>query len=287
MSFDRGNCWGVVIPAIIFAVIAIIAVWMTCIAVVPAGTVGIKNTFGVVEDTTFQPGLHIKSPFTDVISMSTRTQKYMDYGNSDTATITALSNDGLSTSMGIAINYHINPDKATEVYKIVGEDYQSVIMVNPIHSVPRDMISKYDTKTLYSASQTGASDRAKLENELYLGISERINEMGVRDSIVIEQVSIRNIDFPDVYKNAIVNKMKMDTEIAEKELEVRKQEMEAKRVIVQAEGTAKANDIIKQSLTPEYLQWYWIETMKSNPKTIYVPIGETGSPIVLTKQIEE
>jgi regulator of protease activity HflC (stomatin/prohibitin superfamily) len=192
------------------------------IVTVDAGNIGVQNTFGVVDDKVLQPGLSVKNPFTNVIQMSTRTLKYMDYGKSDVATITALSNDGLETTMGIAVNYRLNPVKASAIYKQVGTNYDSVIMVNPIHSVPRDLISKYDTKTLYSASVEGSSDRAKLERELYSAISDRINDMGVSESIIIEQVSIRNIDFVQTYKDSIASKMKMDTEIAQKKLEVEK-----------------------------------------------------------------
>jgi regulator of protease activity HflC (stomatin/prohibitin superfamily) len=258
-------------------------IWMFCVTVVPAGSVGVKDTFGNVDPNVFQSGIYLKLPITDVVMMSTRTMKYIDYGNADTATITALSNDGLSTSMGVAVNYHINPVKAPEVYKNVGIDYPDVVMVNPIHSVPRDLISKYDTKTLYSASREGSTDRAKIEQELFDGIQSGINEMGVKDSIVIEQVSIRNIDFPAVYKTAIEQKMKMDTEIQQKELEVKKQDMESNRMRSEAQGIADSNKIIANSLSESYLEWYWIESMKNNPKTIYVP---TNNGLPLFKDVD-
>lgn len=266
------------IVLVIVCIIIAIAFSGNFITVVPAGSVGVKDTFGNVDSDVLQSGIHLKNPFTKVVPMSVRTQKYMDYGSSDTATITALSNDGLSTTMGVAVNYHLNPNKASDIYKSVGEDYAAIVMVNPIHSTPRDLISKYDTKTLYSASSEGSSDRAKLEQELFDGIQHGINSIGVKDSIVIEQVSIRNIDFPPVYKTAIENKMKMDTEIKQKELEVRKQEMEAQRQIAEANGIAEANKIIAGSLSPEYLQWYWIQSMEKNPKAIYVP-SDNGLPL--------
>ncbi len=270
--------------------IAILAIGGWILVSVPAGTIGVQDTFGSVSDDTLPPGLHLKNPFTTVYPMSVRTQKYIDYGSSDKASITALSNDGLTTTMGIAVNYHINPDKVVMLYKQVGLNYMDVVMVNPIHSVPRDLISKYDTKTLYSASREGSTDRAKLESELYDGITDRLNAIGVRDSIVIEQVSIRDIDFPEVYKNAITAKMQMDTEIQQKELEVQKQEMEAKRQVVAAEGEAaaniarargeaEANRIRTESLSDPLLQYTWIMTMENNPKAIYIPIGENGLPV--------
>lgn len=265
-----------------------LVVLTTMLTIVPAGNVGVRNTFGVVDEDVFQSGLYLKSPFTDVIPMSIQSKKYMDYGSSDVATIIALSNDGLSTTMGIAVNYHLNPALVSKLYKNVGTGYESVAMVNPIHSVPRDLISKYDTKTLYSASVAGSADRARLEQELYSGIQERIEGVGVPGSVVIEQVSIRNIDFPQAYKDTITSKMNMDTDIAKKKLEVTLQELEASRVRAQAQGIADkqrieadgaayANEKIASSVTKESLQWYAIKMMESHPGAVYyIPIGQDG-----------
>jgi prohibitin 1 len=262
----------------VFAIVIVIVMVITgCFFTVPAGNVGVTDTFGVVGDTVSQPGLHLKFPWTGVTSLSGQTQKYMDYGSTDTSTITALSNEGLSVSMAIAVNYHLDTTKATEVYKRVGPAYQNIVMVNPIHAVPRDIISKYDVKTLYSASQPGSADRAKIENELYEGIQSGINKGGVKDSIVIEQVFIREIKLPQTLMDSIASKLSMEQQIAQKQFEVQKQEAESNRMRAEARGIADANKIIANSLTQSYLEWYSIEMMKSHPgATYFIPISSNG-----------
>jgi regulator of protease activity HflC (stomatin/prohibitin superfamily) len=279
-----------VFVAIVLLFFASLLFWTLFVVSVPAGSIGVQDTFGSVSDETLQPGIHFKGPFTRVVEMSTRTSKYIDYGTNDKVSIVALSHDGLSTTMDIAVNFHINPGKAVELYKNVGPEYMNLVMVNPIHSVPRDLISKYDTKTLYSASQEGSTDRAKLEQELFDGIANRLNLIGVRDSIVIEQVSIRNIDFPQAYKDTITARMNMDTEIATKRSELERQRIEAERVVVIAEadaaanvarakGEAEANRIRTESLSDILLKYTWIQGMKDNPKAIYIPTGQDGIPL--------
>jgi prohibitin 1 len=266
-----------VITTVAIVVIAALMIILGCFAIVPAGNVGVADTFGNVDSNSWQPGLHFKFPWTGVTMFSGKTQKYIDYGSSDKATITALSNEGLSVSMGIAVNYHLNTDKATDVYKKVGPYYQDVVMVNPIHSVPRDIISRYDAKTLYSASQTGSPDRAKIETELYSGIQEGIDKSGVKNSVVIEQVFIREILLPDTLMTSISNKLRMEQDIATKQFEVQKQEMESNRMRAEARGIADANKIIANSLTSSYLQWYAIEMMKSHKgATYFIPINQEG-----------
>lgn len=258
-------------------VILVLSIFMGLFIVVPAGNVGVADTFGVVDSNVIQPGIHLKWPWTGVSMYSAKTQKYIDYGSSDKATITALSNEGLSVSMGIAVNYHFNSDKATEVYKKVGNNYQDVVMVNPIHSVTRDIISRYDAKALYSASQPGSADRAKIESELYDGIQKGIDKSGVPGSIVVEQVFIREITLPQALMDSISLKLQMEQDISRKQFEVQKQEMESNRMRAEAKGIADANKIIANSLTPSYLQWYAIEMMKNHQgATYFIPINQDG-----------
>lgn len=262
---------------IILFVIAVF-VWMTMVTVVPAGYVGVKDTFGNVDKDVLLSGIHLKSPFTSVIPMSIQTQTYLDYdGKSDVATIVGLSNEGLSVTMGIAANYHLDPSKAVDVYKQVGKNYESVILNNPVHSVPRDLISKYEVKTLYSAGISGTPDRLKIETELATGIQDSINRVGVKDSIYIEQVYIRTIDPPEAIKNAIAAKLKSEQERDQERFEVQKMEITAEKMRAEGRGIADRNKLITESLTPEYIAWYTVEMMKAHPgATYFIPIDSSG-----------
>jgi hypothetical protein len=74
----------------------------------------------------------------------------------------------------------------------------------------------------------------------------------------------------------------MEQAIQKKKYEVLVADEEAKRKISEANGIAEANRIIANSLSDNYLRWYWTEQVGSkNPTTIYVP-SEGGFP-VLTK----
>jgi regulator of protease activity HflC (stomatin/prohibitin superfamily) len=255
------------------------------IVVVPAGNVGVRDTFGVVDNEVFPPGLHLKNPFTNVVMFSGKTQKYYDPGTggaNDVATITAISNDALTITMGIAMNYHIDPGQAPELYKTVGENYPDIIIKPPVHSVPRDVISKYDVKTLYSASRSADNpDRAKIEQELNDGIASGVlNTDGSSRGIVIERVFLRSIDLPKSLKDSIEAKLQQEQAIQTKAFEVQVAEQEANRKIVEARGIAEANHIISGSLTDQYLRWYWVENQKTNPNVVYVVPSDNPFPFV-------
>jgi regulator of protease activity HflC (stomatin/prohibitin superfamily) len=270
------NVFGYMVVVLI-AIVAICAVFGFFTTSVPAGSVGIQNVYGDVSNDTLKPGFHIKAPWVDVIPMSMQTTKYMDYEKTDVATITGLSNEAMKVTVGIAVTYHLNPDKAVEVYKNVGTKYEDKVLRDPIHTVPRDVVSQYDAKTLYSASTAGTADRLVVEARILSGLRERIETVGVPNSITVEQVYVRNIDFPPEFTNARTDQMNMETKIKTKENEVRVQEKEADRMRAEAQGIADANKIISGSLTQNYLEWYTIEMMKQHSgATYFMPIDSTG-----------
>ena len=269
-------------------VLGFIIVVTTGLVTVPAGNVGVADTFGTVEPYAWQPGLHLKWPWTSVTMFSGKTQKYFDSvspGDTDVAQIQALSNEGLTVTMEIAVNYHIETNSAPEIYKTVGVDYSDIVMKPPIHSVPRDIISKYDVMTLYSAgkdnqnsSQTSSIGRAQIEQQLLDGIAKGVlDDNGKSRGIVIEKVFLRNVIPPKAITDAIEAQQSMQRAIQEKEYEVQKQVAEADRMRAEAHGIADANNIISNSLTPSYLEWYTIEMMKNHQgATYFIPIGTDG-----------
>lgn len=78
-----------------------------------------------------------------------------------------------------------------------------------------------------------------------------------------------------------------DIQIAQTQQLVKVQEQKAQIQIQQAYGIAKAQDIIKSTLTPAYLQYEAIEAQKAeinspNHTVIYIPSSSNGVPLVST-----
>jgi len=58
------------------------------------------------------------------------------------------------------------------------------------------------------------------------------------------------------------------------------QEFNAKSEVVRAEGVAKANEVIKNSITELYVKYLWVHTLDATQnQIIYVPLGSDGMPI--------
>jgi regulator of protease activity HflC (stomatin/prohibitin superfamily) len=99
-------------------------------------------------------------------------------------------------------------------------------------------------------------------------------------------VLIRSITLPPTIKTAIESKLKQEQEALEYEFKLEKAEQEAERQRIDAEGKARANKILSESITESILREKGINaTLKlaESPNSKVVIIGNSGDglPIIL------
>jgi regulator of protease activity HflC (stomatin/prohibitin superfamily) len=106
------------------------------------------------------------------------------------------------------------------------------------------------------------------------------------NSIVMRALLIRAISLPEQIKEAIENKLKQEQEALAYQFRLDKEQSEAERKRIAAEGEAIANKIINNSLTDELLKMRGIEatielSKSPNAKTIIIGSGKDGLPLIL------
>ncbi len=234
-----------------------------CIVTIPAGHVGVQYSwFGGVQDYEFGEGWHLKAPWITVTTYSVRTME-------KTEVMHALSNEGLSVNMEATVLYHILPDKANEIHKGIGPNYENVVVMTQFRSVVREVVAEYQAIDIYTEK------RAVLENKVLEDASTRLKGK----NIIVESVLFRNVELPQQLKNSIEEKKKAEQDSLRMEYVLEKEKKEADRKRIEAEGISDANKIIANSLTQQYLTWYWISNLDKYTSVIYVPIGENGMPV--------
>src|SRR5215467_13610793 len=100
------------------ALFAILAV-TCCLTVIPAGNIGVVDFFGTVSPNSLKAGINFVNPLAHVVRMSIKTQEIKEI-------MDVPSKEGLTVKLEISVLYHLDPEKAAEVYKTVGEDYHSI-----------------------------------------------------------------------------------------------------------------------------------------------------------------
>ena len=242
------------LPYTTAAIILIILLGLSrSVRVVPAGHVGVIDFFGKVSSRTLVSGINLVNPLARVVSFSIQTQE-------DKETMSVPSKEGLNVALEISILYRLKPDRAAEIYRTVERDYVNVVLIPQSRSVARDVTVANEAKALYT------SEREVIAQKFHDYLQQHVEERG----ILIESILLRSITLPPMVSQAIEQKLKAEQDAERMKFVLQKEQQEAERKRVEAAGIRDAQAIINQSLTSQYLNYLWINTLNQNPNVIYV-----------------
>jgi len=229
---------------------------------VPAGTVGVQNVFGSVQDYALKPGLNFKAPWVGVAVMSVQTQELKETTDSPT-------DEGLTVTLESSILYRLDPDMAATIYQKVGYDYSPVVIEPQYRSIVRGVTAEYDAKSLYT------SGREEISTKIFTQLEPVLKDRG----IILEKVLLRSVTLPPKVQDGIQLKLVAEQDSQKMQFVLTKETQEAERKIIEAKGIAESQKIIDNSLTTQYLSWYWVTHLKDYNAVTYVPIGDSGMPL--------
>lgn len=217
--------------AIILPIIGLAILSVLCIRTVDAGEVGVITRFGEVSREV-QSGLALKLPWPieSIHYMDTRIQKEEQEARAATA-------DLQDVSATLALNYAINRDEATRLYKEIGQFYQARVVTPALQESFKAATAEYTAAQLLT-------ERAEVKKKTLEKLKSRIEPYGIR----IDDVSIVNFSFSQDFSKAIEGK-----QVAAQEAE------RAKFNLERAKLDAEAQNVQRQSLSPELLQKMAIE----------------------------
>ena len=234
----------IVVAAVIVALLAIVG--LNCVTIVKAGHTGVVVTLGKVNENVLQEGLHVKAPFVQqVVMIDNRITKL----EVDTE---AFSKDLQTVQTTLAINYRVDTSKSYSIYKNIGKDYETVLVVPAVNEVLKA------TTALYTAEES-VTNRSLISEGLVNGLNEKLNEIG----LYVTDVNIVNYDFSEAYINAIEEKQVAQQKLLKAETEkqtiITNAEAEAEALKIKAQAEAEANAILSASITKELVEYNKIE----------------------------
>ena len=125
----------------------------SCATVMP-DQVGVKRTFGRINDKVRQPGIVGFNPFTTrVVRVPIRTMNLAIVENLP-------SKEGLTIRSESSILYRIQPSAVPQILKETGMEFEEMLILPVFRSAASDVCSKYDAKDMHSAR------RAEIEEEI-------------------------------------------------------------------------------------------------------------------------
>ncbi len=240
-----------------------------CFTVIPAGNIGVVDFFGTVSENTLKAGINPVNPLARVIKMTVQTQEMKEV-------MDVPSKEGLTVQLEVSILYHLNPEKAAQVYKTVGENYESVILEPQFRSVTRGVTASYEAKALYTSEREALS----------LQILKEIQAVTEARGITVESAPLRRVGLPPGLTQSIEIKLQAEQESQRMEFVLMKEKQEADRKRIEAQGISDFQKIVVQGISDQLLRWKGIEATEKlaaspNAKVIVIGAGKDGLPLIL------
>jgi regulator of protease activity HflC (stomatin/prohibitin superfamily) len=262
----------IAIPAFIVAVFLIILIAKSAVTV-ESGEAGVLyKTFGggvVTDEPPLGEGFHVVAPWNEVFIYEVRQQSLDEK-------MQVLSSNGLEIKLDASVWFQPEYSALGKLHQEKGEAYIQRLLQPAVRSAARAVVGRYNPEQLY------ASKREAIQKEIY----EETNILLAEQYVQVNEVLVRDVSLPSTIKDAIERKLRQEQESLEYEFRLTKAEQEAERQRIDAEGKARANRILSESLTDKVLQEKGIqatlELAKSgNAKTVIIGSRENGLPLIL------
>jgi regulator of protease activity HflC (stomatin/prohibitin superfamily) len=270
--------------AAVLLVLAFFAVLATSCGTIESGNVGVRTTLGKVNAEEIEPGVYFRVPIISTVQEFSAKEIGIDLND-----LTPKAKDNLSLrDLDVSIYYKAQGGAIADLfikYASMHERDAKGGVYMPAHAlllrVSRNIVyeetSRLDSLVMHTK-------RDELASAIARGVQAELdrNDKGV---FTVSRVVIRQLTTDPAIEKAI-----QESVAAQKQLETTKQriaiaEAEAQVEIKKAEGIAKANQIINQSLTREYLQHESNLALikfaeKGGTTTVVIPANMQTAPLI-------
>ena len=168
--------------------------------------------------------------------------------------------EGLQVGIDLTVWHHLDPLKVITIHQRIGPDYEDKIIRPAVRSVIRLVISEYAVMDVYS------SKRAAIQDE----INTKIKVLLEKDGFLIDEVVLRDVRFTDDFAKAIEAKQIAQQSAEQMKYVLEKEQREAERKVIEAQGRAKAIDTITQALqrNPNYIKYLYVDKLSDKISVI-------------------
>lgn len=228
-----------------FAAVVILSVVGLPFAVVPAGNRGVLTTFGKVDDTVYNEGIHWRWPIAQKMHLvDVRIQKGEGAGE-------AASKDLQVVHTKVAVNFHLEPGRVAEIFRSVGnlDAVEARLILPAVQEAVKASTARYTAEELIAK-------RPEVRDAIRLALHERLG----RHAIVIDEFSIVNFQFSKSFNEAIEAKTTAEQLKLKAERDLLRIKVEAEQKIASAE--AKSLAVQKQQVTGELLRLREVENQR-------------------------
>jgi regulator of protease activity HflC (stomatin/prohibitin superfamily) len=227
---------------------------------------------GKYSDRPINDGLRFFNPFvTTVIKVPTQTVNLE-------VSLSIPSKEGLTILSEVSILYNVQGNRAADVLRQIGPDFERNLILPVFRSSVADVSSRFFAKDMHTG------ERAQIEEQIRILMDKTLNEKGIK----VESVLLKSIQLPKSLARAIEEKLEAEQGAQRMEFVLQQEQREAERKRIQAQGVRDAQNIISQGLTQELLQFKAIEAfmeLAKSPNTKIVITDGKGMPLMMDANV--
>jgi len=265
------------LPFIIAGIIAVIVLLYLSSEIfitIKAGERGVlyrRFKGGTDFEISYTPGFHMKAPWNDIFVYNVRE-------NIINEKMDVLDKSGLSIAVDVSVRFFPIYNRIAYLHEYFGEGYVELLVKPEVRSTVRRVMGRFTAEEIYSTKRAEVEDAIIQETEAIL--------KSKNNNIQMQALLIRSINLPDQIKNAIELKLQQEQEALAYKFRLDREQSEAERKRIEAEGIARFNQIINSSLTDQILKQRGIEatlelSKSPNAKVVVVGGGKEGLPLIL------
>ncbi|HST11159.1 MAG TPA: prohibitin family protein, partial [Terriglobales bacterium] len=186
------------------------------------------------------------------------------------------SSEGLVMNLDTSLIYHLNPDKASEVFQKIGANYETVVIEPTLRAAIRESTASHTANALYTG------EREMVAKQISDQLTTALNPRG----LLVENVLLRDIQLPQTLKTSIEAKQQAEQEALAMNFRLQKEKQEAERKRIEAAGIRDFQQIVAQGISPQLLEWKGIEATEllsksTNTKVVVIGNPKNGLPLIL------
>ena len=168
--------------------------------------------------------------------------------------------EGLQVGIDLTVWHHLDPGRVIDIHRGIGPDFEEKIIRPAVRSVIRLVISEYAVMDVYSAR------RAEIQDE----INAKIKKLVEKDGFMIDEVVLRDVRFTEQFAKAIEAKQIAQQSAEQMKYVLEKEQKEAERKVIEAQGRSKAIETINEALrqNPNYIRYLYVDKLSDKVSVI-------------------
>lgn len=233
---------------------------------VPAGHVGVRISFGVVDPNEMPSGLHFVVPVINHVELvDTRLRALRIEG------YTSATREQQDLFINATLNYRVDPLLAAEIVRTIGPDFEAKVVMPRFLDIPKSVTDNYAATIVLNS-----------RDEIRELATQLLRESLAPYGLIVENMALENFSYSIEYNAAIEAKQVEQQRIQTEQQVLEQRRIQAEQAIVKAQGEAQAtieaalgqaeaNRLLAESISDQLIQWQAINKLNPNVQIMLVP----------------